>query len=1321
MGSYAASLGWLALLTFFLVASSDPQPLYMLITPSIIRVDSEETIIVEAHNHASPFSVQIRVLDFPRKDSLLFTTEARLNPKDGLVAAKIKVPAMKKVWYGNQYVSIEATNSLFTLEAIVLLSFHNGYIFIQTDKTIYTPGSIVRYRLFTVGHMLDPQRKPVGIAIVNPDGMVVEHSLETSLDGIITQSYRIPDIVVFLFGENVEGQAFALFGVKKGDTRKSIPESLSKVPIQYGKGRASLTRVVLQKRFPNLDELVGFSIYVSVTVLTKTVVNPDGSPAAEIPVISVSPAGSKGISQADGMAYLVVNTPPRASQISVEILNKGKVFKAGRQPRKAGQNPVTFDLPVTPELIPSFRIVAYYKIGYNEIVADSIWVDVKDTCMGKLKVTSASEKVNQVHKPGDYIQLKVSGDPGAKVGLVAVDKAVYVLNKKFKLSQSKIYRKCCEDGMQENPMGYSCERRARYVLEVPECIKAFKDCCNHIFGSPQTSLETQTQSTVKEHSSHESSRTDSHKHQGGGILLTQSFSVKQPIRVSSTVQLQESSGGQENLDEDEGDWDWDEDEEELEIRSNFAESWLWQKETLPINTDVNGISSKVIRTFLKDSITTWEVLAIGLSPTKGICVADPYEIMVKKDFFIDLRLPYSIVRNEQVEIRAVVHNYGPWTLTVRVELVYNEKICSSSTPTKPSRHQFTLMHGTSEAVTYKIIPLELGEVEIEVKAVVRGLSLSDAVRKKLRVVVSDGKCKEGVVHLQTAFGDIVAETIENSIDGANLKDLIQVPSGCGEQNMIGLTPTVIATQYLDKTNQWERVGLERRSEAINLIRKERFILRLTAYVVKIFAMTARLIRIDERQLCKALEWLINTKQESNGAFREEAPVMQREMMGGSQSSDPEASLTAFVVIAMHEAKDLCQNHVWVSGGRRTHWPHPSSNLHSIEATSYGLLALIQLNRLDIASPIVQWLIEQRFYGGGYGSTQATVMVFQALTQYQASVSENKDEFLDVSIKMPLRNDWIRWRINYENSMVSRTEQNTATTGFTVSAKGTGKGTLSVMRMYYTPLSEEMFPCNKFDVTVTVEKSSHDDERHDSQPFPNSFPAKKSEGALASMDIQICIRFLDEVDATMTIVDISMLTGFSPDMDDLKKLTNSVDKYISKYEMNDVLSDKSSLILYLDKVSKTEHECLKFRLHQYFQVGLIQPGTVTVYEYYTTENRCTKLYHAVKEEDTLNRVCQEGICRCMEGMDIAVQGKTRQFISAVRCKETLSLKVNSEYLIWGPRSDMWDIQKEMTYVLTSHSWIELWPNTEECKQANFQVFCQDLQNFVDQLMEAGCMQ
>lgn len=104
---------------------------------------------------------------------------------------------------------------------------------------------------------------------------------------------------------------------------------------------------------------------------------------------------------------------------------------------------------------------------------------------------------------------------------------------------------------------------------------------------------------------------------------------------------------------------------------------------------------------MKDSITTWQFTGISLSKThsedsywhwyysqcpffsfvhfhlrcihphvKGICVADPLEITVVKPFFIDLRLPYSVVRGEQLEIKAILHNYTPNDATVRMDFFH---------------------------------------------------------------------------------------------------------------------------------------------------------------------------------------------------------------------------------------------------------------------------------------------------------------------------------------------------------------------------------------------------------------------------------------------------------------------------------------------------------------------------------------------------------------------------------------------------------------------------------------------------------------------------
>lgn len=48
-------------------------------------------------------------------------------------------------------------------------------------------------------------------------------------------------------------------------------------------------------------------------------------------------------------------------------------------------------------------------------------------------------------------------------------------------------------------------------------------------------------------------------------------------------------------------------------------------------------------------------------------------------------------------------------------------------------------------------------------------------------------------------------------------ELIYQPSGCGEENMMHMTLPLIATMYLDKTNEWEAVGIERRNEALQHI------------------------------------------------------------------------------------------------------------------------------------------------------------------------------------------------------------------------------------------------------------------------------------------------------------------------------------------------------------------------------------------------------------------------------------------------------------------------------------------------------------------------
>ncbi|KAL7988330.1 hypothetical protein Chor_007249 [Crotalus horridus] len=1454
---------------------------YTLITPGVLRTDTEEKILVEAHGDNAPKQLDISVHDFPRKQKILYQTKVDMNPAGGmLVTPTIKersetslgeIPAeeLDKDFRKNQYVVVQVTAPGVNLEKVVLLSYQSGFVFIQTDKGIYTPGSPVRYRVFSMDHNMHRMDKTVIVEFQTPQNIVVSsnpvnpnlirpynlpelvsfgtwkavakfaHSPEESYTAYFdVREYVLPSFEVrlqpsekflyidgntdfhvsitarYLYGKTVEGVAFVLFGVKIDSDKQNIPDSLTRIPSKV------------------------------------CVTNPDGSPAVDVPVVSES-IHSEGTTLSDGTAKLILNTPLNTQSLSITvktnhvelpekrqakksmtatayqtqggsgnylhiaitsteikpgnnlpisfsvrgnanslnqiqyftylILTKGKIFKVGRQPRGAGQNLVTMTLPITPDLIPSFRFVAYYQMGNSEIVADSVWVDVKDTCMGTLVVKGASSRDNRIQKPGAAMKIKLEGDPGARVGLVAVDKAVYVLNDKYKISQTKMQsalslqiggvaallccltarqakrdqstcefrgqnlvvedifcmqvlnckpsdsiqstealeaaqfpdqalRKCCEDGMHENPMGYSCEKREKYIQEGDACKAAFLECCRYIKGIHD-----------------------------------------------------------ENKRED----------ELFLARSDFEDEFFGE------DNIISRISSKTVSFYLRDSITTWEVLAVSITPTKGICVAEPYEITVMKDFFIDLRLPYSVVKNEQVEVRAILYNYVDDDIDVRVELLHNPAFCSVATETQRYRTQVTIKALSSWAVSFVIVPLQQGLHDIEVRASVRGQLAADGVKKKLKVVPEGirkdivtvieldphakgiGGTQEQLVKANklddrapetetetkiTVQGDHVAQLIENSIDGSKLNHLIITPYGCGEQNMMHMTAPVIATYYLDTTGQWETLGVDRRAEAVQQIKKgyaQQLVYKkadhsysafpkrdssswLTAYVVKVFALAAKIVKdINPDIICGGVRWLILNRQQPDGVFKENAPVLSGTMQGGLQGAEPEVSLTAFILVALLESRTICNEYInsldssinkaadyllkkyeklqrpyttaltayalasagllkddrgvarycttgvvsavsvaphgpcchlcysgfSLSAPEGNRWEEYNAHTHNIEGTSYALLALLKMKKFDQTGSVVRWLTDQKYYGGTYGQTQATVVGFQALAEYEIAMPSHKDLNLDIVIKLPEREVPISYRIDATNALRAQTTelkvmltliafQTKLNEDFTVSASGDGKATMTILTVYNAQVQEEENVCNKFHLEVSVENVH--------------LNSKQAKGAKGALKLKICTRYLGEVDSTMTIIDVSMLTGFLPDAEDLTRLSKGVDRYISKFEIDNKMAQKGAVIIYLDKNDVT----LRLRIQQ-----ACGPNVDYVYK--------AKLLR-IEEKDASDIYVMDVLEVVKRGTDRNPQAKPRQYVSQRKCQEALNLKVNNDYLIWGLRSDLWHKKDEYVF-------------------------------------------
>ncbi|XP_055762024.1 complement C3-like [Salvelinus fontinalis] len=1642
----------LAAVALSLPMLSKGEVLYVMSAPNPLRVGSMERVFVEAQDYSGvDFNVKLTVKNFPAKDKLLASTSVSLNLVNKYQALMevniLEGPDIFDEDYTvKQYVYLQAEFPGSSLEKVVLVSFQTGYIFVQTDKTIYTPESKVYYRVFALNTGLEPVTDIINVEIMNPDGITLKQDNYKPQNGMTSGAFPVPEITSYgnwkvvanfkntphknftadfevkeyvlpsfevkltvsksffyvdddelsvnidaryLFGKPVTGSGFVVFGVIQGDGRTSFPSSLQRVELKDGGCKAVLKIQHIKETFPDINNLLQKSLYISVNVLTDTgsemvkaekkgifivkspysihfkktplyfkpgmpydisvyVTNPDDSPAKGIDVEALhNDKIEQGRTHDNGIAKMTINTDVgtaelhimvktnvnvlgedrqgtqtmtakpykskdnsqnyihiniHSAEVKIEdrlkidislgsspaaqhdkheitylILSKGHLISSQRLEWRKGQGLVTHPLTVNKDMIPSFRIVAYYHVGQNEVVSDSVWVDVKDTCMGSLKVDAVSPSGG--HAPGDELTLSVIGDSEARVGLVAVDNGVYILNDKNRLTQTKIWdiiekhdtgctagsgmdsmgvfydaglvfasntaggtpqrtvascpvnsrrrravtindvvttlasqytgleRQCCMDGMRKNILDYTCERRAQYISDGTECVESFLKCCREMATKRE---EAKTDQLIL-------ARSEEEDFENFNNIISRSF---------------------------------------------FPESWLWNEESLPQCPDNKQCPMHNIKMTLPDSITSWQITAIGLSKTHGICVSEPLKIIVWKNFFLDLKLPYSAVRNEQLEIKAILHNYRENSITVRVELRETSDVCSSAS--KKGRYIVTVMVDprSTRSVPFVIIPMKLGLHTIEVKASVRDWGGRDGVKKELRVVpegvltrlqvkkveldpakhggTDTVRVRSGALVNQvpntparthiSVTGEQLASTIEAAISGSPLGDLLRQPGGCGEQNMIGMTLPLIATHYLDTTKQWDKVGLERRNQAVNYIQRgydqqlayrksdgsyaafdhERSGTWLTAYVAKVFAMSNSLIVISEDVLCSAVKWLVMERQRPNGIFEETGKLLHPTMMGDVLGKDVDDTLTAFVLITMQEAHTICKNYDGISNlpesikkakqylefrnqhltnpysvamtsyalaneGKlnqsilfkhsstdRTHWPVSENRLLTLEATAYALLALVKAGAIEEAGPIVRWLKSQGFQRGGDSSTQSTIMVFQAVAEYMTKAGKVKDIDLNVDIDISGRTKVIKWSFSKSNALLTRTDKVQLHENFTVTAKGTGQGELLVTTLYYAMPKEENQDCKNFVLDVKLTKQA----------------TVALNGATETYMLHIDVLFKSDRNATMTILDISLLTGFVVDFEDLKQLSTGTERYIQKFEMDKKLSERGSLIIYLVQVSNELADRVAFRIHKVQDVGLLQPVGVTVYEYYAQENRCVKFYHPKKKDGTLNRLCQDDVCHCAEescsfqkkhgdvsevklldkaceagmdyvfkaslvknttlesyidtylmeikmiikeGTDLLLEGEKRLFLAHPSCRETLDLEKDKSYLLMGDSAGLIQSGDRFEYVLGERTWIEYWPTTAECNiRGPIRKRCLEINDFVHVMENEGCV-
>ncbi|GAA6096315.1 complement C3-like, partial [Tachysurus ichikawai] len=106
----------------------------------------------------------------------------------------------------------------------------------------------------------------------------------------------------------------------------------------------------------------------------------------------------------------------------------------------------------------------------------------------------------------------------------------------------------------------------------------------------------------------------------------------------------------------------------------------------------------------------------------------------------------------------------------------------------------------------------------------------------------------------------------------------------------------------------------------------------------------------------------------------------------------------------------------------SYWKVEGGHHFSLEATAYAVLALVRAKEFDAAGKAVHWLNRQSSPYGGYGTTQATIIVFQAVAEYYKQVRDRQNADLDVEVSVSGRSRPIKWKFNKDSSLLTRSDK-----------------------------------------------------------------------------------------------------------------------------------------------------------------------------------------------------------------------------------------------------------------------------------------------------------
>ncbi|XP_010147953.1 PREDICTED: alpha-2-macroglobulin-like protein 1 [Eurypyga helias] len=571
--------------------------------------------------------------------------------------------------------------------------------------------------------------------------------------------------------------------------------------------------------------------------------------------------------------------------------------------------PLTF----TADFTPSPSLVVYAIFPNGGVTADSIRFDV-DLCFENQVKVGFSAKEAQ---PGSTVQLRVQAAPGSLCALQAVDENMFFMRPEGELTSQMVY------GLFP----------AAYQHGYPAQVEEHSDHC----------VQPQSMSSLLRGKTQHSFQPDIFNlFWNMGLKIFSNLVIKKPSQCFHRVDRKLTTGGPSTEDQRIA-------KEPPHFTTHgrfhyyFPETWIWKL----LSVGSNGSRSVLVTP--PAAAREWKVKMFCLAGRK-FGLAPTASLRMVQTFYVDVTLPYSVIRGETFLLKATVFSYLKQCIQIHVALAKSSDFHVESCRTCKDKE--CLCAEDEKTFTWNVTAVQLGTLNITVRTEVLDTTPQCGGRKPLpatmrwrHMLVKHLLVRPEGVLVEKSYssllcprgGNLAEEAVslrlpDNVVKGSakasisisgdlmamalqNLDHLVQMPHGCGEQNMVLFSPIVYVLQYLEKTRQLTPEIKKRATGFLSNGYQTQLLYRhrdgsysafgqqdregntwLTAFVVKSFVQARKYIYIDDKNIHNALHWL-EQNQLPSGCFATKGRLFHSSLKG---VMDDEISLGAYVAAALLE-------------------------------------------------------------------------------------------------------------------------------------------------------------------------------------------------------------------------------------------------------------------------------------------------------------------------------------------------------------------------------------------------------------------------------------